>query len=647
MRRYIGHRPPLRARPRRGAALLLTMFFILALGALATSAIYLSSNATLLARSQEKEDLLRYAAEAGLAYGKARLNFDPVALPDTGVRTLLSATQLNGADGQPINGAKVSVYLGPTGSTSGQFGRFASVVAEARDPQGNGVVRRLELSQESFAKFAYWSNSETNNGSPIYFGGNDQIWGPVWSNDNISLLSTGATFHADVGTAGVINGAGYGKFLKGYRTRQKAIGLPPTSALTKLSGYAVSGHESFTAPTSGDETSVRMRIEFVAVDLDGDGDSTGVDEGFLKVYTATTNNQGWLRGDWLAGSPPAVASVVNCGDWHAVAPGGDLKFFPASVHAAAWFPNVVAPGMPGATATQQLANAQAEGAASLATIMQHPNARCFAGGDPHLVAVSRSATSYPDTLARYKGGDDTTFTATDPRGAWQPSAVTPPAALVARRPWDAAYLIPLYRGYNSGTQGVVYVDGTTGVSGVLRGRVTLYATGTVVVLDDLRYADDPASGVCADMLGLIAGNNVVVADNALNTPQKVRTSPALTKSLDDTKDLYVQAVIMALNTSFAVENYAGGPTNVNGCEGTANGRGCLYLTGGLIQYNRGAVGTSNGTGFTKRYSYDRCAVASPPPYFPTTGRFTDIRYYELDPVKFDVQTLYKSLTPAP
>jgi len=47
-------------------------------------------------------------------------------------------------------------------STSGQFGRFASIVAEARDPNGTGFVRRLELTQESFAKYAYWSNSENN-----------------------------------------------------------------------------------------------------------------------------------------------------------------------------------------------------------------------------------------------------------------------------------------------------------------------------------------------------------------------------------------------------------------------------------------------------------------------------------------------------
>ena len=45
------------------------------------------------------------------------------------------------------------------------------------------------------------------------------------------------------------------------------------------------------------------------------------------------------------------------------------------------------------------------------------------------------------------------------------------------------------------------------------------------------------------------------------------------------------------------------------------------------------MGQTNGYGYIKRYSYDRCAVVNPPPYFPTTGRFQDNRYYELDPVR--------------
>jgi hypothetical protein len=72
------------------------------------------------------------------------------------------------------------------------------------------------------------------------------------------------------------------------------------------------------------------------------------------------------------------------------------------------------------------------------------------------------------------------------------------------------------------------------------------------------------------------------------------------------------------------------------------------MLGGIIQQARGAVGQSSGgyaTGYVKRYSYDRCALYNPPPYFPTTGRYMDNRYYEIDPQGFDVAALYASLTP--
>ena len=103
---------------------------------------------------------------------------------------------------------------------------------------------------------------------------------------------------------------------------------------------------------------------------------------------------------------------------------------------------------------------------------------------------------------------------------------------------------------------------------------------------------------------------------------------------------------MALNTSFGAENYNSGPTNANGCEGNPSGRGCLYLYGGLIQESRGAVGLTSGQGYVKRYSYDRCAISTPPPYFPTTGRFLDNRYYEIDPVRFNITQLFASLVPS-
>ena len=571
---------------RRGSALFLVLVMVGAMGALAMSAIVLTGNAGLVGASYDKEADLRYAAETGLSIGKARLNFDPTALPDTGYETLLKDYQIKSADSLPVAGVTVSVYAGPTGSTTGQFGRFASLVAEARDTRGVGFVRRLELVQESFAKYAYWSKSESNTGGTIYFGGGDNLWGPVFSDDKISIASSGATFHDEVSTSMTIVGANYGTFVKGYKTGQKQVVLPTNTTLSKLSGYATAGGFNFAPASNGDESTVRMRIEFVASDMNGDGDSTDVDEGFFKVYEAIAGQESWLRGDY---------STSNCGDWHAIGPAGDLKFFPAVVHNNTWFQNLLqksaATGGGGLTSSA----ASTEKSASTATIMGHTNARCYLGGDPHLVAVERIAANYPDTLTRYIGGDNTTFTAVGKYGTWRQYSATPLAAITLKRPNDAKNLFPIYRGYNTNTKGVIYASGTVGLSGVLRGKVTLYATGTVALLDDLRYANDPGLGTCADILGAIAGNNVIVADNALNTPQNTNGSSQM-RILDETKDLYIHAIFMALNTSFQVENYTGGPSDFSDCEGTNNGRGCLYLTGGIIQVSRGAVGLLDGRG---------------------------------------------------
>ena len=622
-------------RERRGAALFLVLFFTLAVGALALSAIFLSTNASLITKSYDRESTLRYGSEAGLALGKSRLNFDSKALPDSGFKTLLSNQAITAADGTPVPGLTVDVYAGPSGSTSGQFGQFASVVAVSHDKLGNQNVRRLELTQESFAKFAYWSDKETSGSGTIYFGNGDQLWGPVFSNDVISIASGGATFHDQVATASTVSGAGYGTFMKGYQTGQKRIELPTNTKLAKLAGYATLGNMSYVAPSSGDESTVRMRIEFVAVDLNGDGDSTDVDEGFFKVYTTNgTAGIPWLRGDWPGGTSPSTSTVENCGDWHTI--NGVSVFFPAAAHPTSWFKTLLQTkgGYTSSAATS-------EGNATITTIMGHAGARCYLGGDSHLAAVAR--TTWADPTQGQRGGEDSTFSATDKYGAWKQYPGTIDPRLQAKRPWDAAYLFPIYRGLNAGSKGVIYVSGTTGISGVLRGKITLYATGTIVVLDDQRYANDPGLGSCQDILGIISGNNVVLADNAINTPQSIKSLGY--KVLDDTKDLYLQSVIMALNTSFGAENYSGGPSSATTCEKDKNGRGCLYLTGGIIQENRGPVGLLSGEGYIKRYSYDRCAALTPPPYFPTTGRYIDNRYFELNPVGFDAATLFKSLTP--
>ncbi|HEY5220457.1 MAG TPA: hypothetical protein VIJ16_11645 [Gemmatimonadaceae bacterium] len=629
------------SRIRSGFALGLALIFTLVIGALATAAIILSSNATLLAKSVEHQRDIKYSAEAGLQMVKSRLDLNAALLPDSGESELMTGATIQSADLVNLQGITVNVWVGRSGSLSGQYGNFASIVSQAVDNVGVSFVRRLDVVQESFARYAYWSNTE----GAILFNSGDQLWGPVWSNDVIHIGSGGATFHDSVGTAQTVSGASYGTFLKGYSQNMRTVPLPSTTSLTKLSGYATSAGYNFTPPTNGNETTVLMRVEFVATDLNGDGDSTDANEGFFRVYQANTGQQAWLRGDWPGTT--TLASYTTCGDWHTVAGFADQKFFPASVHNTTWFDSLVKVGVISAGSP-----ADSGALAKVSTIMQHTNARCYLGGDPHLVAMARSTTIVdPKTgidytaSAIHKGGDDTTFTPVGTNGSWTLYSNSPSTIVSAKRP-DAKYLFPLSLSLNSKFKGVAYFNGTIGVSGKVRGRVTAYAhSGTIVLLDDILYATDPSLTTCADILGLIADNDVVLADNGINTPQNTNPGGAnVYRSLDDTQDMYIQAVTMALNSSFRVENYSTGPTAALTCQGASVGRGCLYVTGGIIQVTRGAVGTSSGTGFTKRYSYDACAGTDPPPYFPTTGRFTDNRYYEVNPIGFDVVKLYKSIT---
>lgn len=693
---------------RRGSALILTLLLTGAVGALALGAVYMSGNATLLGKAYDREQDYKYAADAAVAIGKSRLNRDPFALPDTGFTQLLREEAVTGADGRQVPGLTVSVWAGPSGSVTGQFGTYASVVSVARDRNGARFVRRLELTQESFAKFAYWTDKEkTPTGTTISFGGGDELWGPVWSNDNIDVAVSRAIFHDVVGTAGTISGKAYGTFDKGSSERQNRIELPTLDRLGALPGYAASGSLAFTAPTVGDETTVQMRLEFAALDLDGNGDSTGVDEGFVRAYTATASPAGvsipeWVRGDYKTAG-------TNCGDWHRVRP--DLRdsasaaswaFYPLAVHDDTSFTNRWFDAVWKTNGSHQAHRALANNrggfvaAPSLAQVMSAtagqwnarygetgaPAPRCYPGGDPRLAAVDRPVTRWrrPDgtfvpratvatdtNQALKRGGDDTTFTRIGRYGSWakwpgpayaplmaRSAAPTPIAARRSQDELDA--LFPLYRGANSGYQGVIYANGTVGVSGTVRGRVTIFSNANIVFLDDVRYASDPAStperralGICPDVLGVLAAKNAIVADNGVNTPQDVSSAGAGSayRSFDDSRDFFAHTVIMTLASSFGVQNYASGVATANGvgCQGTPWGRGCLFLTGGLIQDRRGAVALSTGTGFLKRYSYDRCAALKPPPFFPTTGRYLDNRYVELDPVGFDVAALFRVLTP--
>jgi hypothetical protein len=90
----------------------------------------------------------------------------------------------------------------------------------------------------------------------------------------------------------------------------------------------------------------------------------------------------------------------------------------------------------------------------------------------------------------------------------------------------AAHLWPINRPFNPNFSGVVYVNGSVGISGVVRGQVTVAASGNVVLADDLIYVTAPGSvpdcnqngAVWADILGVLTAQFFVIGDNNVNPP---------------------------------------------------------------------------------------------------------------------------------
>jgi hypothetical protein len=666
------------ARPadRRGMAIIITLILTVALAALALSAVYLASGTKLATGLSNRAADLQYAADAALQMGKSYVNADHDAMPATGYREItFDGGVLKDAAGTAIPGIRVKVWAGPTGSTSGQFGAFGSVVAQATDQTGAKVVRRLELAQENFARFAYWSNRENRSGTPLWFNSGDVLFGPTWSNDSLRIAAKGslpwsAQFRDEVGTAKIVVQPGEADFWKGYHENMAPMTMPLPASMSSLPAYAAAGRLNFTAPSNGDEKSVRMRIEFVSIDIDNDGSSADPQDGFVRVYTTTTGSSqsiAWLRGDQEIVLNDLVTRKGLCGEWINV-PGFGDRFFSVLAHenslVRTWLIGrftstlgaTVATTLVGSSfgfKTSALNSAQTQAVLARSGVLLAGNrSQCFLGGAPELNFQEFGTLSYGGTST--EDGANSTFKSPDLYGSWRTYGGVIDPRVTLRAPKQAAYLFPLHRSVNSGARGVIDVVGTVGISGQVVGRVTLHTSGSIVVLDDVRYGTNPATtGRCVDVLGLLSDYDVVVADNMLNNQTDVWADASPNdqwRIVDDSKDLTLHAVIMAMNTSFRVEDYDQGPTTGNPCNGTERGRGCLALLGGIIQEARGAVtqfSATSGTGFLKQYSYDRCANLRPPPYFPTTGRYLDNRYMEIDPVSFNVSTLFSRLTPAP
>jgi hypothetical protein len=599
-----------KARNERGIALITVLLVALAVSGIALAGAMWTLNATLITRSGDRTATLNDIALAGLEEGRSQLNANPAVYPSTGFATLATAAPVTDVLGSPVPNVRRSIYVGPDGITGGQYGVYGTIISTVRDTFGNQVVRRLQINQESFAKFSYFTNTE----GAIVFANNDQIRGPVHSNDQIKINVSGATFFDQVTTAAnSIQGENNATFMGPPPKKNVApIAMPTTAQFPALQARAVAAGMSFASNLNGNspgETSVR--IEFVALDLNGDGDSTDTNEGFIRVYQ--DNARPWYVTATLSGNP---------------GPNGDLRRSP---NCGAAIPGVG--GTNGRFRTAADTNPGGARVAAATNLLQSGNRRCYLGGDPRLTAVNwPNVTALDWALVQGNWAGGAAGWIPRPAGIGAPTAV----AAFANRP-DNAYLWPINREYNPAWQGVIYVAGKVALSGVVNGKVTVASPNTIVIGDDFRSAVDPGSAAAADcaiIAGLFAGGDILVANNTLNAPQQIAGANPY-RTYDETTQEDIHAVLLALNI-FGAESYDTGPSSGESCGATNNGRGCLNLNGGVIQNTRGAVGLVDGHGYVKRYSYNACAATDPPPDFPTTGRFVRNRIYELDPKGFSV-----------
>ena len=163
--------------------------------------------------------------------------------------------------------------------------------------------------------------------------------------------------------------------------------------------------------------------------------------------------------------------------------------------------------------------------------------------------------------------------------------------------------------------GIISTSGKAEVKGIVKGEITVHAEDDIDIIGDITYYTDPrVDSVTTDILGLVSESDVVVDQNAHRD--------------SGTQDIDIQASIMALNSSFYVENYN---NSSGGLKGTIN------LFGGIVQKNRGPVGTFNAntnqavSGYSKNYQYDARLKGYIPPAFPRESVFSVV--YWKDKVK--------------
>jgi hypothetical protein len=150
------------------------------------------------------------------------------------------------------------------------------------------------------------------------------------------------------------------------------------------------------------------------------------------------------------------------------------------------------------------------------------------------------------------------------------------------------------------------------LKGVVKGQYTLGCSstmlagkGTIYLDNDIVFDKDPRIYPTSnDLLGICAENSVLITNNLANQ-----------------SDINIHGSIYCEKGGFGAEKYDTRPISGN-----------INLLGGIIQNTRKAVGTfgTSGikTGFAKRYKYDDRLMVASPPFFPGTGGFEIVSWYE-------------------
>jgi hypothetical protein len=623
-------------RDRRGFALVVVLLVagVAVVLALATSMITMSSR--LVQAGSDRAAAVDDAALSALEVERSRMNARLDTVPVEGFRTV--------ADNELVSGTNIrrSIWISRLGNSdslrnAGEFGVQAEVVARAVDPLGNVAIRRAELFQESFARYASFTDlARSTSGAILFWALGAQAQGPVHSNDTINVWGGATpnpqvTFHDAVTTARIVTNQGRAVFRRGPpRERIARIPLPTTADLDILKAIATRAGYVFTPNVvTGDSALATMRIEFVAIDADGDGNTTGPDDGYFKVYQ--------MYPTLLFGAGYAIARP-------AVPPAGALVHAGAgvSLDSMLYSRNCgVSTLVAGRTAMpQRMIDVPIIAGATYQARMQNRinafdnvNARCYLGGDDRLSPTGE-------------------FRAVDSAGFWMPRTAGSVPAAVAARP-DGEYLWPLSAAFNPNFRGVIFAEGRVAVSGVVRGRVTVASRSHMILVHELAQATSPGitSGTCRaadDVIGLFAGGYILYADNTLATPQWRRTNADGSgwtwprKEFDPSAsrpDMSVHASLLAL-TSVVAENSrppGGLPAN------RFVDRGTVRMIGGTIEQRIGQTGTMSGTflhGYHDDLSFNRCLLQFPPPYFPTTGRWSRSQFFEVNPSGFSPSAFF-------